>query len=166
MRQLDEQLRSLVEEAAQRKAAKAIENGELCFLQNFKVEFLLIDHFLCSQEQACPQVNGGWDPRRSWGPGRRRQERWRNLNTGAGGVQIKFQRERQTRKRQHPCHRSLASQLTGKQRIFRQQKGIVAEPTDVISELWCLNLRHDPNCSGYSYPKNLGFLYQNPEFFG
>ena len=46
MRQLDEQLRSLVEEAAQRKAAKAIENGEFfSVLQNFKVEFLLIDHF-------------------------------------------------------------------------------------------------------------------------
>ena len=127
MRQLDEQLRSLVEEAAQRKAAKAIENGEFfSVLQNFKVEFLLIDHFLCSQEQACPQVNGGRNPRRSWGPGRRRQERGRNLNTGPGGVQLKLHRERQTRKRQHPCHRSLASQLTGNQPIFLQQKGIVA----------------------------------------
>ena len=124
MRQLDEQLRSLVEEAAQRKAAKAIENGEF-FLPKFMVEFLLIEHLLCSQEQACPQVNGGRNPRRSWGQGRRRQERWRNLNTGAGGVKLKFQRERQTRKRHHPCHRSLASQLTGKQRIFPQQKGIV-----------------------------------------
>ena len=98
------------------------------FLPKFKVEFLLIYHLLCSQEQACPQVNGGRNPRRSWGPGWRRQERWgRNLNTGAGGVKLKFQRERQTRKHQHPCHRSLASQLTGKQRIFPQQKGIVAE---------------------------------------
>ena len=71
MRQLDEQLRSLVEEAAQRKAAKAIENGEFYFsvLQNFKVEFFLIDHFFMQPRTSVPASQRWAEPQAELGPG-------------------------------------------------------------------------------------------------